>query len=73
MPFLIQPGTEGDVREMAEVMVAALREDPCWQGMKGSWTPQQEYEFTLETLRSSMVGGLGTGEYQCWKAIDENG
>jgi hypothetical protein len=73
MSYSIQPATEADLHEMTEVMVAALLDDPCWQGMKGSWIYEEEYEFTFETLRASMVNGSQAGAYKCWKVIDENG
>jgi len=73
MQYSIQPSTEADLPEMTEVMVAALLDDLCWQGMKGSWTYEEEYKFTLETLRSTMVNGLEVGNYKCWKVIDETG
>lgn len=69
----IQPATEDVLLEMAEVMVAALVDDPCWQGMKGSWTHEEEYDFTLWTLRTTMVEGFQLGSYHCWKVVDEDG
>ncbi|KAF4636208.1 hypothetical protein G7Y89_g1862 [Cudoniella acicularis] len=72
MSYSIQLATEADLHEMTEVMVAALSDDSCWQGMKGSWTDKEEYEFTLETLRVSMNGSQA-GAYKCWKVIDKNG
>lgn len=73
MSHSIQPGTEADHLDMAAVMVAALSNDPCWQAMKGSWTDEEEYEFTVETLRATMASGFPVGTYKCWKVVNENG
>ena len=72
MSFFIYPATETDLPELTEVMIAALANEPCWQGMKGTWTPQEEYGFTFETLRSTMADGFEVGGYKCWKVVDED-
>ncbi|CZR65440.1 uncharacterized protein PAC_15340 [Phialocephala subalpina] len=65
--------TISDLPEIAEIMVQAMSQDTFWGGMKGTITPEEEYQFTYEMLLPQVVNGGQMGAYEGWKVVDEHG
>lgn len=71
--YSVQLVTPSDVPEMAEIMVAALKKDEFWTGLKGSMTDEEEYKFTHDTMLPRFTKGAELGASEGWKVVDENG
>ncbi|KAH8819253.1 hypothetical protein F5884DRAFT_760060 [Xylogone sp. PMI_703] len=72
MPYHVTQAKEDDILEMADVMIAALLDDPCWQAMKGSWSYEEEHDFIVEILFANIANRAQAIDYTYWKVVDAN-